>query len=419
MNAVAPLLLAVLGGVFGSAASSTAETVRTDRVVGRDAPSVQGCVDLAQPGDRIVLPEGEWPGPVVVDRAVVLHSNGGVLIGHTGTTLRITAAGARVEGLVVRGSGTDLQGPDACVRVETTATATVIVDSTFTDCLFGIWTHEVHGARIEGNRIDGRPANHPSKKGNGIHLFDSEDLVVRGNQVRGARDGIYVSATNHSVIADNLVSHQRYGIHYMYSWHNVISGNVANHNSGGIALMQSRHLEVRGNDAMSNDKQGILFRDTQYSTITHNTVKDNGEGLFFFSSLDNEIAYNQIVANQIGARVWAGTERNRIHDNAFVGNANQVFYVSSSDQEWGSNYWSDYLGWDQDSDGHGDRPYRNDVFLAQLLHRFPAAVLLLNSPTLEILNQLQSYLPQLRVPTVIDAQPLMQRPSISVDEPTP
>ncbi len=141
-------------------------------------------------------------------------------------------------------------------------------------------------------------------------------------------------------------------------------------------------------------------------------VSHNGEGMFFFSSLDNDISQNLITGNQIGARVWAGTERNEIHDNAFVGNANQVFYVSASDQHWAPNYWSDYLGWDQDGDGFGDRPYRNDVFLAQLLHRFPAAVLLLNSPTLEILNQLQSYMPQLRVPTVIDDAPLMQPPTI-------
>jgi nitrous oxidase accessory protein len=196
----------------------------------------------------------------------------------------------------------------------------------------------------------------------------------------------------------------------MYSQRNRIENNTANDNSGGIALMQSRELVVTGNTASHNRGHGILFRDAQYSTIRGNRVEGNGEGMFFFSSLDNDITNNVVVGNQIGARVWAGTERNEVHGNSFIGNAQQVFYVASSDQRWGSNYWSDYLGWDQDADGLGDRPYRNDAFMAQLLHAHPSAVLLLNSPTLEFLTSLQSRLPALRVPTVIDGAPLLTPP---------
>ncbi len=380
-------------------------------VVGEHTASVAEAIAVAQPGDTVVLGPGEWPGPVRVDRPVRITSLGGVLVGDSGTTLSIRSPGVVVDGLEVRGSGDDLRGPDACLWIGPEAIGAVVRDSQLSDCLFGIWLHEVSGARIEGNTVVGRPDSPPHSKGNGIHLFDSSGLVVRGNTVEGARDGIYVSATEDSVIADNVVSHQRYGIHYMYSYDNTIDGNTANHNSGGIALMQSRNLSVTDNTASFNVRQGILFRDAQYSTITGNEVEGNGEGLFFFSSLDNEIAHNVVRGNQIGARVWAGTERNAVHDNAFIANREQVFYVSASDQHWEHNYWSDYLGWDQDADGRGDRPYRNDAFVAQLLHRYPAAVLLLNSPTLELLGRLQTQLPALAVPTVIDDAPRLS-PSV-------
>jgi len=387
-----------------------AAALAAEVVVGLDADSVAAAVEIASVGDTVVLGPGEWTGPVMVDKPLVITSRGGVLVGSEGSTLTVAAPGVVVDGLKVRSSGDDLRGPDACIYVEPAATGTVITRSTLQDCLFGIWLHEVHGARLVDNHVTGRPDERAPQKGNGIHLFDCEGLEVRGNTVIGARDGIYVSATDDSLIADNEVSQQRYGIHYMYSQRNRIENNIANENSGGIALMQSRDLTVVGNTANHNRRHGILFRDAQYSTITGNHVEGNAEGLFFFSSLDNLIADNVIIGNQIGARVWAGTERNEVRDNAFIDNAQQVFYVSSTDQTWGSNYWSDYLGWDQNHDGLGDRPYRNDALMAQLLHKHPAAVLLLNSPTLEFLITLQSQLPALRVPTVIDESPLLTPP---------
>lgn len=379
-------------------------------VVGDDAPGAQEAVDLAEPGDTVVLGAGDWHGPVRIDKAIRLTSRGGVLVGEEGSTLVIEAPGVVVDHLVVRGSGDDLRGPDCCIWIGPEGTNAVVTDSELTDCLFGIWLHEVRGARLERNRVVGRPDERPPTKGNGIHLFNSEHLTVSHNVVEGARDGIYVSATEDSVIRGNTVSNQRYGIHYMFSYDNTIDGNLANNNSGGIALMESRGLTVTNNIAKNNKRQGILFRDVQYTRIVGNTVEANAEGLFFFSSLDNEIVDNVIKHNQMGAKIWAGTERNVVQGNAFIANRQQVFYMSNADQYWEPNYWSDYLGWDQDADGFGDRPYHANAFQAQLLHRYPQAVLLLNSPTLEILSHLQQRLPALRVHTVIDSKPLITRP---------
>ena len=380
-------------------------------LVGRDAPTVQAAIDGALPGDTIVLPPGTWDGPVVVDRAITLTSRGGVLDGRDrGTVVRIDAPGARLEFLKVRGSGVDRGGPDSCVWIGPGATDVVVSDSEITDCTFGIWVHATEGARIERNHVVGRTdIPQRSNRGNGIHLFDATDVHVVANRVEGARDGIYVSATEDSFIIDNDVSDLRYGIHYMYSWRNTIQGNRASGNITGIALMGSQHLIVTDNVARDNGKVGIMFRDIQTTRIEGNVVEHNAEGLFFFSTLDNEILGNRIAHNGMGARVWAGSERNVLAGNAFVGNQQQVYYVASSDQEWGTpargNYWSDYLGWDQDGDGRGDRPHRLDSFRSGLLHRFPAAALLLNSPALELLTRVQERMPGLRTPAVFERHP--------------
>ena len=385
-------------------------------IVGTDAPTAQETVDLAVDGDVVVLPEGSWSGPVVVDDTITLTSRGGTLTSSgEGHTLVLDAPGVVVDGLTILGSGEEMNTEDACIRTLPGATGSIIQDSRLENCLFGIWIHTTVGVRVLRNYVGGRPDLRDSDKGNGIHLFDASQLEIRGNNVVGSRDGIYVSATEFSTIADNDVSHQRYGIHYMYSYDNTISGNTAHDNNGGMALMGSFRLKVHHNKTNRNKKQGLLFRDIQYCDIHHNEAANNLEGMFFFSSLDNDIHHNVLRGNQAGARVWAGSERNRVWANSFIGNREALFYVSASDQQWGledqgGNYWSDHIAWDQDGDGIADRPYRADTTVATVLHKWPQAVLLLNSPAMELVAASQARLPVLRTPSVVDPWPLARPP---------
>jgi nitrous oxidase accessory protein len=208
----------------------------------------------------------------------------------------------------------------------------------------------------------------------------------------------------------------------MYSYSNTVRRNVANGNIVGIALMESRYLVVEENRAAGNTRQGLLFRDVQDSEIRRNWLERNGNGMFFFSSTDNVIEDNVMLDNEMGMKIWAGTLRNRIEGNVLRGNREQVFYVGTEDQIWGEsgrgNHWGDYLGWDQDGDGIGDRPYRVDSFTAGLLHRHPSAALLLRSPALEMLAHLADQFPMLRTPTIVDEAPLLSGEAPRrVDEP--
>ncbi len=397
--------------VFASAQVAHAETW----IVGRDASTVQATIERARPGDVVVVPEGIWRERVHLDRAIVLRGQGGVLDGGgQGTVLTVDAPHAVVEGLRIRGSGDDLGAPDACIFVSPTGTEVTIRDNRLSDCAFGMWLHRAHGARVEANVVEGRAEVRVPDRGNGIHLFDCSFVTVRGNVVRRARDGLYVSATDDSLLEGNDLSEQRYGIHYMYSMRNVVRGNVVHDNLGGIALMESDDLLVEENRATDNERFGLLFRDTQRTLIARNRLERNGLGIFFFNSNDNVLRDNLVAANLVGAKIWAGSNRNEVRGNAFLGNRQPVFYVGSEDLRWGvggrGNYWSDYVGWDQDGDGVGDRPYRADAFVAHLLYRYPAAAWLLRSPALELLQMLEARMPLLRVPTVVDVAPLSGPP---------
>lgn len=224
--------------------------------VGKDAPSVQGTLDLAHDGDTVVVPDGTWPGPVHVERAITLTSRGGIIDGGgVGRVIQVNAPGAVLDHLIVRNSGDDLTGPDACIYVDKPAVGAIVRDSDLTECLFGIWVHNGEGVQVIGNHVVGRPNAHPGARGNGLQLFNGSHLIVQNNTVEGTRDGIYVSATDDSLIEGNHASNVRYGLHYMYSLRNTIRGNVMTHDTGGIALMESRGLTVENNVATDNERR--------------------------------------------------------------------------------------------------------------------------------------------------------------------
>ena len=131
----------------------------------------------------------------------------------------------------------NLLDDDAAVFV--TGNRATIEDNDIADSLHGIYLKKVSNARILDNRIDGKTTLAAStepvekgigqsaencdttlvanRRGNGIHQWNCEGNLIRGNDISEARDGIYFSFTNNSRVENNTVHHVRYGLHYMYS----------------------------------------------------------------------------------------------------------------------------------------------------------------------------------------------------------
>ncbi len=380
---------------------------------GRD--DLQNLLDNTEDGDVVELEGGTWRGQFLISHAIELHGLRKATIdaAHKGTALRIDAPDVQVSGLWIQNSGSDLRAADSCIYTTPAAKNTRIINNHLNTCTFGVWVDTSEALRIENNSVRGIPEARPTDRGNGIHLFNATKVSVSGNTVTNARDGIYVFDTDFSTFSNNRTSHMRYGVHYMYSFHNTLQGNISSYNIGGFALMESGNMVVTHNVANANANAGFLFRSATDCRIEANQSRGNDTGMFFYSSVGNNIINNTIGENQIGLKLWAGTLRNTITDNKLLHNAQQVLYVASRDLNLAvgtghGNYWSDYLGWDQNNDGVGDRPHRVNSFMANLIYRFPSAALLLRSPALELLAHLEDSMPILRTPTVVDHAPLLR-----------
>ena len=409
-RAAALILFASLLG--GWAVPVRAEIFR----LGLDAPTLADALARAGDGDEVVLPRGVWEGRVRVEHAVTLRGEAGAVLdgGGRGTVLIIVSPDVTIRDLTIRGSGNAMMNPetnvDACIWAAPSALRTHVLDNDLPDCLFGVYLQQSHHSTVSGNRVVGRPELREADRGNGIHVFDASFVTVQNNTIEGARDGLYVSASDDCVFEGNTIRNVRYGIHYMWSHRNVLRGNETTDSIVGVALMQSRGLVVEHNRIARNRRAGLLLRDGEDSVHRHNEVIANASGVFVYNSLRERIEENLVAHNGAGIRIWGAMVVDGVFTrNSLVGNGQQIFYFGNRDTSWGrveaGNYFSDYLGWDQNDDGVGDRPYRVDSFTASLLHRFPAVVLLLRSPALELLGHLEQNMPLLRVHTVTDFAP--------------
>src|SRR5690606_18196014 len=122
---------------FCLAVAAASSAVAAVREVAPGEP-LQAAVEAAQPGDVLRLLPGEHAGPVVIDRALALIGEAGAaLVGPgKGSVITLTAPDVRIEGLAIRGSGTDLPAMDSGILATRKAPRAVIRDNRFEGNLF-------------------------------------------------------------------------------------------------------------------------------------------------------------------------------------------------------------------------------------------------------------------------------------------
>lgn len=397
------------------------------------AESLQAIIVRVSPGDTIVLSAGRYQANLHINKPLALQGEPGAILdgGGQGDVLRISAPKVTVTGLTIRNSGVNLTAMNAGIFAEKTAHDLLVQNNRLDKNAFGLWLDGCRSPRVLDNRIRGNAAIRSQDRGNGIHLFNVQGGEVAGNEVWQTRDGIYIDTSRNNILHNNHLHHLRYGIHYMYSYRNQVTANRTDHTRSGYALMQSKYLTVTGNRSQEDDNYGILLNFITNSVIHDNHVWDvrrggsvgtayvdvlgsEGKALFVYNSLYNTIEGNLFAGSDIGIHLTAGSEDNTVTGNAFVDNHTQVKYVANREQEWSSkgrgNYWSDYLGWDRDSNGIGDVAYEPNDAIDKLLWEYPLAKVLMRSPAIETLRWVQTQFPIFRPQGVRDSYPLMAAP---------
>ncbi|MBV1795932.1 nitrous oxide reductase family maturation protein NosD [Siccirubricoccus sp. G192] len=427
------------------AASLAAPAAARQVAAGED---VQQAVAAAEPGEVVGLLPGLHRGPVHLDRAVTLAGREGAVLEapERGSVVTVSAEGAAVRGLVLRGSGSNLDTMDSGVLLARTASRAVVEGNRMEGNLFGVYVHGAQGAVVRGNIILGRQGGRMSERGDGVTVWNAPGARVEGNDIRFGRDGIFVKTSRQNAFTGNRFRDLRFGVHYMYTNDSEVSGNASAGNHVGYAIMYSRGLKVHGNLSDGDRDHGMLFNYANGSEITGNQVIGRAEGfhdpdaaedagaehtpagagtteaggpapakcVFLYNSNRNRFTGNSFEGCGIGIHFTAGSEGNEIAGNAFIGNRTQVKYVGTRYLDWShdgrGNYWSDNPGFDLDRDGIADTAYRPNDIVDRVLWTAPRAKILLNSPAVQVLRWAQSQFPAILPGGVVDSHPLVAPP---------
>ena len=405
--------------------------------VGADAQSqsrsmdeISVLIDQATPGDTVLVPAGVYEGNLRIIKPIVLDGQGQVTLDGlgNGTVVELVVAQITLQGLTIRGSGSTVDHEPSGVRA--IDGPVVIQNNLFEDVYFGIDLRQSPDSIIRNNTIHGKELE-LGRRGDGIRLWWSHGCTVEDNLVRGLRDMVFWYSEELK-ITRNKVTESRYGLHFMYSHHTVLSENELTNNSVGIYLMYSNNITLVRNRIINNrgtSGYGIGLKDCDDIKIENNVMLANRVGIYVDnspSSIDSVglIARNNFSFNEIGLLATPITHGNVIVENVFIENEEQVavhgggqLKLNSFSNDGRGNFWSDYAGFDLQSDGVGDSPHAPRNLFRNLLAREPNLRIFVHSPAQQAIEFASRAFPDLNPePMFTDPSPLARPPKLDILE---
>ncbi|MCR8659577.1 right-handed parallel beta-helix repeat-containing protein [Paenibacillus endoradicis] len=352
---------------------------------------LQQLIDEAEVGAIIKLAAGDYNGSIIIEKPITIIGGSNVkLVIEDGqeaiaivsdtvmvSTVEINDKRRHPQTAVITATGRNLQLEK--LKIKTRATGIAIDNAT--------------ESTVANNEIiwSGKFTEKLSNRGNGIQLYNSENMSITSNEINGMYDGIYNENNLNLIIKNNMVQNSRYAYHLMYGSNIQLLENNSIANITGMMIMTSQNIVVQNNvlekQAGNVNSQGILLFDAIDITIMNNTVAESRVGIYVEKSSEVEISENDIHHNFVALQLIGSSEQN-IQDNNFIGNVTNIWSDSSSIPNVINNYWDTFQGVDIDGDEFSNLTYASSPFFMELVERKPGFQLFFGSNGIQFVEQL-------------------------------
>jgi len=452
------------GNHGGHGAHSGMPTVTAHPVVG----ALSDLLADVEDGGTLHLGPGTYIGPVVIDRPVVIEGTGLPIIrgNGAGSVITVTAPGTVIRGVVVEGSGAGPTDNPAGIRIE--ADGVTVENVIVRDSYTGIAVDSVARIRLVGNHLHGRAhasagedkgnvhdmpdtgadphlhddhdaareqdentghvsvATGTPSRGDAIWLHDVDHVLVRGNHIEHARDGVYVSFGAGALVDSNHVHASRYAVHTMFAQDLTLVQNHFSGNLAGMVLMYGQGAillrnHVEGHHSASTGFAMIL-KDIVDVEVVQNLLVDNRIGIHLDGPTESRFVANSVIGHHVGVQAHSSALAT-FTGNSFVRNTIQVVPLGSPlvNVVWVEagfgNFWDTYRGFDANGNGRGSVPHVEGGNVDRLLTRHPELLAIANTPAVRLLRSVEERWGR-RAPAAVDDYPLTKPMSPALTAPT-
>jgi nitrous oxidase accessory protein len=375
--------------------------------------SIQQAINASSNADTILVEGGVYKEKtILVDKSITLiGENFPVLDGeHQYQIISVKANRVVISGFKLLSSGLSSIDDIAAIKIYDSRDV-VIRGNILVDAFFGIYVQSGINCRIENNTLN-VSIRTEQQSGNGIHCWKCDSLQIIGNRISGHRDGIYFEFVTNSIIWRNISSgNLRYGLHFMFSNSDAYITNVFRNNGAGVSVMFTHGVKMINNffeDNWGDGAYGLLLKEISDSYVLGNKFKNNTSGIYMEGVNRVKMERNEFKNNGWGLKIQASCMDNEITGNNFLGN---TFDISTNGtlvlNSFNSNYWDKYEGYDLDKNNTGDIPYHPLSIFSVIVEKNPPAMLLYRSFMVSLLDKSEKIMPTLTPDNFIDNTPLM------------
>lgn len=332
-----------------------------------DTGALQSEIEKLLPNSTLKLPSGIHQGPIHIKTAGVTIEGvtGTIITGNgAGSVIVIEAPDVTIKGLTIKNSGLSYTQADSGIGLRSVDNIKLL-NNTIVDCLFGIDVHSGTNILIEGNTISSKNLE-VGLRGDAIRLWSVTNSHVLRNTWSFSRD-VVAWYSKKIVFKGNIGSDSRYSIHSMYAQGLSIQNNKFTRNQVGIFLMYGKDFLITNNTierALGAAGMGIGLKESSNIIAQNNTINYSAIGVLIDNSPFNQGSKNWFYENTLafntkGVLLSNDLQGGEFKKNIFIGNMIDVDTDNRNGSRslWDKNYWDKYLGFDEDKNKIGDKPY--------------------------------------------------------------